>query len=338
MELYLDSVKIDEVREANKLGFLTGLTTTPTFMLREGITDTDAAILELSKLVNILHVEALGNDADEIVNEAERLLGLGLDKNRVVFKIPISAEGAKACKKLTDEGIKVNLHLVYTLQQAYFAFCAGATYVCVLVGRLQDQGHDALTLMEQCVNTVDRYNYSTKIMFSSVRNLEHVRDALNVGSHACTIPWNIFKQLPQNHFTELGIQQFTDHKDLLTIKAADLVVTDKVFLKSNATVLDGLMLMTDSKLGAVIVLDGNNEMYRIFTDGDLRRLVGAGNGEVFRRRFSELETNHPVSIESSASLASVIDLFRKKEVDNLVIVENNKPVGLIDIQDILKWI
>jgi transaldolase len=338
MELYLDSIKIEEVREANKLGFLTGLTTTPTFMHREGIKDVDAAIVSLSKLVPVLQVEALGNNAEEIVKEAERLLALGLDKERVVFKIPISLEGARACKILTDKGLKVNLHLIYTLQQAYLAFCAGATYVCILVGRLQDQGHDALTLVEQCVKAVEKYNYKTKIMFSSVRNVEHVRNAINLGAHTCTVPWNILKQLSYNNFTELGIQQFVEHTELLTIKASDLVITENVFLNYNSTVLDGLMTMTNSKLGAVIILDDKKEMYRIFTDGDLRRLVKSGNSEALHKKFTELETNSPVSADVNTPLSEIITMFKTKEVDNLVITENSKPAGLIDIQDILKWI
>ena len=277
MELYLDSIKVDEVIAANKLGFLTGLTTTPTFMHREGIKDVDGAILQLSKMVNVLMVEALGNNAEEIVKEAERLLALGLDKEKVVFKIPMSFEGARACKILTDKGIKVNLHLVYTLQQAYLAFCAGATYVCILVGRLQDQGHDALALVEQCIKAVEKYNYKTKIMFSSVRNVEHVRDAINLGAHTVTVPWNILKQLSQNHFTEIGIQTICGAYRTAYNQGADLVITENVFLNYNSTVLDGLMLMTNSKLGAVIVLNDKEDIYRIFTDGDLRRLLKSGN-------------------------------------------------------------
>jgi transaldolase len=337
MELYLDSIKVDEVIAANKLGFLTGLTTTPTFMHREGIKDVDGAILQLSKMVNILMVEALGNSAEEIVKEAERLLALGLDKEKVVFKIPMSFEGARACKILTDKGIKVNLHLVYTLQQAYLAFCAGATYVCILVGRLQDQGNDALALVDQCIKAVEKFNYKTKIMFSSVRNVEHVRDAINLGAHTVTVPWNIMKQLFQNHFTEIGIRQFVEHTELLTIKAADLVITENVFLNYNATVLEGLMQMTSSKLGAVIVLDDKEDIYRVFTDGDLRRMLKSDNSETLHKKFRELESNSPVSIDISSPLSDVIALFKSKEVDNLVVVENNKPKGIVDIQDVFKW-
>lgn len=338
MELYLDSIKIEEIQEANKLGFLTGLTSTPTFMHKEGITNVDSLIMQLSKMTNMLHIEALGNTSEEIIKEVERLLGLGLDKDKVVFKTPISFEGAKACKILTDKNLKVNIHLVYTIQQAYIAFCAGATYVCPLVGRLQDQGQDALALLEQCVKAVEKYNYKTKIMFSSVRSVEHVRNALNIGVHACTIPWYVLKQLPQNHFTEIGIRQFVEHQEMSTIRASDLVKTEDVFLNSNATVLDALIQMTKSKIGACIILDDQKNIYRVFTDGDLRRLLKNGQKNLISTRFIDLETNSPISVGSNASLQEITNLVKSKEVDNIVVSENNKPMGIIDIQDILKWL
>src|ERR1051326_6677180 len=208
MELYLDSANLKEIEEAFKLGFLNGLTTTPTFMQREGITDVDATIVKLSKIVPVLQIEALGDTAEEILKEARRQWKLGLDKKKTVFKIPVSLEGVRACKMLRDEGMMVNVHLVYTLQQAYMAMQAGATYVCPLVGRLQDQGHDALMLVEQCVDAVNYYGYDTKIMFSSVRTVEHLANATNIGVHTITVPLKIMDPPTEKHFTSLGTDQF----------------------------------------------------------------------------------------------------------------------------------
>jgi TalC/MipB family fructose-6-phosphate aldolase len=282
-------------------------------------------------------VESLGISSTDIIKEAERLLSLGLNKETTVFKIPITLEGAKACKILTDRGLKVNLHLIYSIQQAYIAFCAGATYICPLVGRLQDQGQDALSLVDQCVKATERYNYKTKVMFSSVRSIEHVRNALNIGAHACTMPWNILKQLCDNHFTELGIRQFIEHTQMSTIKAIDLVKTEDVFLDINSTVLDALILMTKSQSGACIVVNGKKEIYRIFTDGDLRRLIKKGQDNLINKKFNELEPNTPVSIGVTALLDEIITQFKTKEVDNIVVQDNDIPIGIIDIQDILKW-
>jgi transaldolase len=123
MELSLDSVDFEEIEQAFELGFLTGLTTTPTFMHQHGITDIDGAIVKLSKMVPELQVEALGNTHDEIVAEAERLLTLPLQLEPV-FKVPISQEGVRACNTLAKRGHRVNVHLIYTLNQAYMAMAA----------------------------------------------------------------------------------------------------------------------------------------------------------------------------------------------------------------------
>src|SRR6185436_7198834 len=223
MELYLDSADLKEIEEAFQLGFLTGLTTTPTFMHRGGVTDIDGLIVKLSKMVPVLQIEALGDTAEDVLKEAQRQLKLGLDPKKTVFKIPVSLEGVRACALLRKEGLLVNVHLVYTLQQAYMAMQAGASYVCPLVGRLQDQGHDALQLVEQCVEAVNYYGYDCKIMFSSVRNVEHVRNAINIGVHTITVPWKLMKQLTENHFTALGTQQFFEHTRLITLRVKDIL-------------------------------------------------------------------------------------------------------------------
>src|SRR5215510_437442 len=221
MELYLDSADLKEIEEASKLGFLTGLTTTPTFMHRGGVSDVDGLIVKLSKMVPILQIEALGDTAEDVLKEARRQLDLGLDPKKTVFKIPVSLEGVRACHLLRKEGLLVNVHLVYTLQQAYMAMHAGATYVCPLVGRLQDQGHDALALVEQCVDAVEHYGYDTKIMFSSVRHAEHVRNAINVGVHTITVPLKVLKGLTENNFTTVGTDQFLHDTRLMTMRVKE---------------------------------------------------------------------------------------------------------------------
>ena len=336
MELYLDSADLKEIEEAFKLGFLTGLTTTPTFMHREGITDIDKTILKLADMVPILQVEALGQNAEDICKEADRLIKLGLDTKKTVFKIPVSLEGVKACKMLTDEGIMVNIHLVYTLQQAYMAMAAGATYVCPLVGRLQDQGHDALALIEQCVSAVNFYGYDTKIMFSSVRNPEHVRNAINLGADACTIPWKVMKMLTENNFTTLGTEQFFEHTRLMTYKVKDVIRESNPVVKPNELVADAIVKMTESGLGAVTIVDNNNNVTGIFTDGDLRRHLQKDGKSIFQNKMSEYATGKAISIDADALLIEASDLFKKTKVDNIVVVKNNKPVGILDIQDLVK--
>lgn len=336
MELYLDSADINEIKEAFELGFLTGLTTTPTFMHRHGITDIDGTIVELSKIVPVLQIEALGETADEIVAEAKRQDALGLDREKTVYKIPISIEGVKACKRLVDEGFLVNIHLVYTLQQAYMAMEAGATYVCPLVGRLQDQGHDALGLVEQCVEAVNYYGYDTKIMFSSVRNVEHVKNALNVGVHTITVPWKLMKNLTNNNFTEVGTRQFFEDTRLMTVTVGEAIGNKNPMVTKDATVADCLVQMTAGGFGAVSIVDENQAPIGIFTDGDLRRLIEADGGDAVSKKVGDLELTAPLTVEASQLLYAAQSIFAQKKVDELVVTSEGKVVGMLDIQDMVK--
>lgn len=334
MELYLDSADLSEIRSAFRLGFLTGLTTTPTFMHREGVHDVDQLLVELAGTVPVLQIEALGNTAEEIVREAQRQLDLGLDPAKTVFKIPISLEGVRACNLLRQQGLLVNVHLVYTLQQAYMAMQAGATYVCPLVGRLQDQGHDALAFVEQCVQVVHRYGYSTKVMFSSVRNSEHVRNALNIGVHAITVPWKILPQLTENNFTKLGIEQFVHHHRLITTRIKDIINGVNPVVGAGDRLSDSIVKMSEYGFGCVTVLKPDGGVLGVFTDGDLRRLLQQNGQDVLGKTMQELPYNPPVTIESGALLNEAANLFQRTNVDTILVTEGGQAVGMLDIQDL----
>jgi len=334
MELYLDSANLKEIEEGFKLGFLNGLTTTPTFMQREGITDIDGTILKLAKMVPVLQIEALGNTAEDILKEARRQLDLGLDPKRTVFKIPVSLEGVRACRLLRNEGLLVNVHLVYTLQQAYMAMHAGATYVCPLVGRLQDQGHDALALVEQCVSAVYQYGYDTKIMFSSVRNVEHVRNAINIGVHTITVPLKILKSLTENNFTTLGTEQFISDTRLMTVTVKEALNGVNPLVSADTNLKDAIVKMTNFGFGAVTVTNGDGSLKGVFTDGDLRRLLQNEGEHILDKKLGDMEYKTPISIDANALLNEAAGLFKKTNVDTILVTENGKPSGMLDIQDL----
>jgi TalC/MipB family fructose-6-phosphate aldolase len=336
MELYLDSVDFNEIQEAFKLGFLKGLTTTPTFMHRHGITDIDGAIVKLSGMVPELQVEALGETYEEIMDEANRLMSLPL-KSKPVFKVPISLTGLRACKSLTDKGHRVNVHLIYTLNQAYMAMAAGAAFVCPLAGRLQDQGHDALALFEQCVDVVENYHYPTKVMFSSVRHPEHVRQALLTGAHVCTVPWGVMKRLSDNALTTVGTNQFLEHTRLMTMRVSEVVQAVNPVCKVSDSVTAALIEMTESAAGAVSLVDDSGNLAGIFTDGDIRRKLLKEGREVLDKKMSELGfTQNPLTINSDALLYEAVNIFKERPVDNIIVLENNIPIGILDIQDFVQ--
>jgi TalC/MipB family fructose-6-phosphate aldolase len=333
MELYLDSANLKEIEEGFKLGFLNGLTTTPTFMQKEGITDIDGTIVKLSKIVPVLQIEALGNTAEEVLAEAERQIKLGLDKKKTVFKIPVSLEGVRACKLLRDKGYLVNVHLVYTLQQAYMAMQAGATYVCPLVGRLQDQGHDALALVQQCVNAVNHYKYDTKIMFSSVRTAEHVRNAINIGVHTITVPLKILKQLTENNFTTVGTDQFIMDTRLMMVKVKEAINGVNPTVDENTSITDAIIKMTEYNFGAITVVKKDGSIRGVFTDGSLRKLLMDKGRDVLSKKLSDLEYRDPITIDANSLLNEANAVFKTTSVDTIVVTDNGKPVGMLDIQD-----
>jgi len=334
MELYLDSADINEIEEAFKLGFLNGLTTTPTFMHRGGVTDVDGLIVKLSKIVPVLQIEALGDTAEDVLKEAKRQLALGLDPKKTVFKIPVSLEGVRACALLRKEGLLVNVHLVYTLQQAYMAMQAGASYVCPLVGRLQDQGHDALDLVDQIVQAVDHYGYDTKVMFSSVRTVEHVRNALNLGVHTITVPWKLLKVLTENNFTTLGTDQFIEHTRLMTVKVKDALNGINPTVAAETPLMDAIVKMTEYGFGAVTVVKKDGSVAGVFTDGDLRRKIQAEGRDVLKKNIGDFEYKAPISVESNALLNDASTIFKKTNVDTILVTDSGKPVGMLDIQDL----
>ena len=336
MEFFLDSANMAEIEEALKLGIIDGVTTTPTFMHKNGITDIDGAIIKLSKMVPVLMIEALGETADQIVNEAHRLLNLGLDKKKTVFKIPVNLEGIKACKRLHDQGFLVNVHLVYNIPQAYMALTAGANYVCVLVGRMQDQGHDALALVKQIVTIIKDYKYDCKVMFSSVRYPEHVKNALELGAQNITLPWSVMKKLADNHLTKLGTDQFFQHTRLMTIQVKSVISNANPVVDIDCKILDSLLKMTDSGMGAVTVVSKDGKLAGIFTDGDLRRQMRKMGERILTASVGECMTANPISIEADALLQKAADIFNANQVDNIIVTENGQPIGMLDIQDLVK--
>jgi TalC/MipB family fructose-6-phosphate aldolase len=336
MDLYLDSADFKEIEEAFQLGFIKGLTTTPTFMHRHGITDIDGAIVKLSGMVPELQVEALGETHDEIVSEAHRLLKLPLTQ-APVFKVPVSLEGLRACKTLTDEGHRVNVHLIYTLNQAYMAMAAGAAYVCPLAGRLQDQGHEAILLYEQCVELVEKYAYPTKIMFSSVRYPDHVRQAALAGVHVCTVPWGVMKRLCDNALTNVGTEQFFEHTRLMTIKVKDVIRENNPICRLSETVKDALVKMSASRIGAVTLVNDAGELAGVFTDGDVRRRLQENGEGILDKQMREAGyTADPFTVNADALLYEAVNVFNAQQIDNVIVLEDNLPIGILDIQDLVK--
>ncbi|QUH19138.1 fructose-6-phosphate aldolase [Alkaliphilus sp. B6464] len=205
MKLFIDSANIDEIREISKWGILSGVTTNPSLIAKEG-RDLKQVIEEITQLVDgPISAEVVGETAEEMVSEAEDLIKI---HSNVVIKVPMTEEGLKAVSNFSSRGIKTNVTLVFSATQALLAARAGASFVSPFLGRLDDIGYDGVQLVEEIAHIFEVHNISTEIIAASTRHNLHVVDAAKAGSHIATIPYNILKQMVKHPLTDIGIEKF----------------------------------------------------------------------------------------------------------------------------------
>ncbi len=205
MDIFLDSASVAEVKEAAALGILSGVTTNPTLVSKEGI-DFRSGIKEICSLVNgPVSAEVVSLKRDEMVEEAVDLAKIA---DNVVIKIPICEEGLAATRSLKDHGIDVNMTLVFTVNQAVLAAAAGAAFVSPFLGRLDDIGDNGLERLADMVQALGNYDWDTRIIAASIRHPMHVTEAALIGVDIVTVPFKVIKQMAQHPLTEKGIDRF----------------------------------------------------------------------------------------------------------------------------------
>lgn len=205
MKLFIDTANVDDIREISSWGVLDGVTTNPSLIAKEG-RDFHQVLKEIVKLVDgPISAEVIGLKAEEMVKEAMELAGI--HKN-IVIKVPMTVEGLKATKKLSNKGIKTNVTLVFSANQALLAARAGATFVSPFVGRMDDIGNPGMDVVSDIANIFDIHGIDTEIIAASIRNPMHVMDAALAGAHIATIPTEIFKKMLVHPMTDKGIEKF----------------------------------------------------------------------------------------------------------------------------------
>ena len=207
MKLFLDTANVKEIYEAANLGILDGVTTNPSLVVKEGRSFKEM-LQEICKIVDgPISAEVVSIEADAMVNEGRELAKI--HKN-IVVTCPLIPEGIKATKKLSSEGIRVNVTLCFSPTQAIIAAKAGAWCVSPFIGRLDDVSSDGMALIRQIVTIYKNYDYKTLVLVASVRHPQHVVEAALVGGHICTMPFSIFQQLFKHPLTDLGLKKFLD--------------------------------------------------------------------------------------------------------------------------------
>ncbi len=209
MKFFIDTANLEQIREANDLGILDGVTTNPSLMAKEGISGNEAILQHYKDICDIvdgdISAEVLSTTYEEMIAEGETLAQI---HPNIVVKIPMIKDGVKALKYFSDKGIKTNCTLIFSAGQALLAAKAGATYVSPFLGRLDDISTDSLNLIEEIRLIFDNYDYPTQILAASVRHSMHIINCAKIGADVVTCPLQPILSLLKHPLTDSGLEQF----------------------------------------------------------------------------------------------------------------------------------
>ena len=207
MKLFVDTADLNEIRQAVELGVISGVTTNPTLLAKQGAKDTETVIREICDLVphGPVSMEVVGPTAQGMIEEGRRYAKWAPN---VMIKVPFCPEGTQAVSVFAKEGIQTNVTLVFSANQAILAAAAGATVISSFVGRLDDIGHDGMQIIEEVVSIIENYQYPSQVLAASIRHPLHVTQAALAGAHIATIPYKIIQLMYAHPMTEKGIAAF----------------------------------------------------------------------------------------------------------------------------------
>ena len=209
MKFFIDTANLDQIREAQSLGVLDGVTTNPSLMAKEGITGTNNILKHYVAICNIVDgdvsAEVISTDYDGMIREGEALAEL---HDQIVIKLPMIKDGVRATKYFSDRGVKTNVTLVFSAGQALLAAKAGATYVSPFIGRLDDISTDGINLIDEIRTIFDNYEYETQILAASVRHTMHIIDCAKIGADVMTGPLSAIEGLLKHPLTDIGLAKF----------------------------------------------------------------------------------------------------------------------------------
>lgn len=205
MRIFIDSANIEEIKEVNSMGFLSGVTTNPSLVAKEKRSYPDV-INEICAIVDgPISAEVIAQDYSGMMQEAESLAAI---HSNVVIKIALTEDGLRVIKKLHEKGIRTNATLVFSASQALLAARAGASFVSPFLGRVDDNGNDGMILLEDIMTIFNQFMLETEVIAASIRHPMHVVQSARIGSHIATVPYSVIKQMIKHPLTEAGIEKF----------------------------------------------------------------------------------------------------------------------------------
>ena len=206
MRIFLDTANIDQIKQGAKLGIISGVTTNPSLVSKEGSTDYEATIKEICSIIaGPISTEVLVEGVEPMIEQARHISTWAPN---IVIKIPATIEGLEVTSVLAREGIKVNFTLCFSLNQALLGALAGATYVSPFVGRLDDAGHNGMEVVQEIVQVFKDYEIPTEVIAASIRHPQHCVAAAKAGTHIATVPYNVLMQMIRHPLTDIGLSRF----------------------------------------------------------------------------------------------------------------------------------
>lgn len=333
MKIFLDSLDVNLIKKYSGVGLLAGITTNPTFSKRFGMLDDIEMVSKIREALGEgeIHVEAFGDTKGEIIKNVDRLLEKTNDSD-LVFKIPFSEQGLSACKEFVKSGIKTNMHLIYSINQAILAAAIKSTYICPLVGRLDDTGHDAMENVKNIKEAFKVNSESTLIMVSSVRHPQHVLKAYMYGADVVTVPPNVLSQMFYHPLTDKGVHTFKSDIEA-TKPVSTKTINSNLVVNEHDTIEHCLSLMVMHKGGAVAIRSSSNRLAGIFTAGDLKRLIQKNIRFNMDDKIKKFMNKTPVSVDINETVSKAVELMQQFDIDQLVIVDNGSVVGILDVKE-----
>ena len=206
MRIFLDTANIEEIKKGARMGVISGVTTNPTLVSKEGLNDYKAVVKEICSIIKgPVSAEVVVNEPQAMLEQARQIATWAPN---VVVKIPSTTDGLEVTSALVKENIKVNMTLCFSINQALLAATVGATFISPFVGRLDDAGHDGMELVKEIVEIYKNYNFKTEVLAASIRHPLHCVAAAKAGAHIATIPFNVLQKMTKHPMTDVGIARF----------------------------------------------------------------------------------------------------------------------------------
>ena len=335
MKIFLDTIDLEEIKKYCEIFDVAGITTNPNLARRFGMSDDIEMVREIGKVIGNqkeIHVEAFGENSDEIIQNSQRIKK-NCSKYNLVFKIPFSEEGVKASKYLIGKKYSTNLHLIFSLSQAVIASSINSNYICPLLGRLDDIGHNAIDNLSKIIESYKLNNSQTLVMGSSVRNLNHVIDCYQIGVDAITIPMKVIKEMFYHPLTDTGFKLFK--KDLDQMRQISSINFNKnLLIDGNKTLFETLVTLQKHK-GAAVAVSNNNKLAGIFTTGDLNRLIKEKKKLNYSDKIINYISKNPYSVDITDKVEVITNLVKKYNLGQFVVLDQDRVLGILDVKDLL---